>query len=575
MITLKSNLLVKDEKSDEVKISLKNLNNSINVLDNYFIKKENEKIVWVTDRICDHNFGKLIVNFKNDKNVAICPMHNWKLNLKNLNYINVNNKKKKLDFKIEDDFVVIKNAEKIIEFQDSGKSTNEDVEVRYLSHASVLITYKGCKILTDPWFFGPAFSNGWWLKEPPTFDIKKIINNIDIVYISHNHPDHLHIETLACIKKNIQIITPKFKSGSTSKLLKRIGFTNIKLCEFNKVYTANKILDFSILKSGDFKDDSGIFFNINEKKILINVDSNNLNGGILPKNIDLLLSSYAGGASGFPLCFENYSEEEKKRILLRNKNAQFSMVTNLISKTKCKIFMPYAGFFSELALRDSYIKKNNKKNDIDRIITFYENKKEKPKIIDHQKFDTIKLSKLENQDFLKQNTTKPLYTLNKSYVDSYIKKVKKKFKSSNKNEKYVLDYFKNSDFKASLFLFVVLSDDNFKPKKSGFFVNFCKKKIAASKSSPKELFEKFKLRDKNTDVNYLLIKVREDSFYNTIANKLPWEDLLIGFQCKIDRKPNIYNNEFWYHFTNLYIDKINFRYENPCNQCDRLLQSIY
>ena len=94
MIILESNLLVKSEKSDEVKISLKDLNNSINVLDNYFIKKENEKIIWVTDRICDHNFGKLIVNFKNDKNIAICPMHNWKLNLKNLNYNNLNNKKK-------------------------------------------------------------------------------------------------------------------------------------------------------------------------------------------------------------------------------------------------------------------------------------------------------------------------------------------------------------------------------------------------------------------------------------------------------------------------------------------------
>ena len=102
------------------------------------------------------------------------------------------------------------------------------------------------------------------------------------------------------------------------------------------------------------------YFLILIKKILMNVDSNNLNGGILPKNIDLLLSSYAGGASGFPLCFENYSKE-KKGYFLRNKNAQFAMVINLINKTKCKIFMPYAGFFSELVLRDDYIKKNNKK----------------------------------------------------------------------------------------------------------------------------------------------------------------------------------------------------------------------
>ena len=113
-----------------------------------------KKIIWVTDRICDHNFGKLIVNFKNDKNIAICPMHNWKLNLKNLNYNNLNNKKiKNLN---RDDFVVIENSKKIIEFPYNDISSSED-EVRYLSHASVLITYKGCKILTDPWFFGQHF----------------------------------------------------------------------------------------------------------------------------------------------------------------------------------------------------------------------------------------------------------------------------------------------------------------------------------------------------------------------------------------------------------------------------------
>ena len=93
------------------------------------------------------------------------------------------------------------------------------------------------------------------------------------------------------------------------------------------------------------------FFNINNKKILLNVDSNNLNGGILPKNIDLLMSSYAGGV-WFPLCFDDYPKKEKDKILLKNMNAQFSMVINLIDKTETKIFMPYAGFFTELAKRD-------------------------------------------------------------------------------------------------------------------------------------------------------------------------------------------------------------------------------
>ena len=39
----------------------------------------------------------------------------------------------------------------------------------------------------------------------------------------------------------------------------------------------------------------------------------------------------------------------------------------------------------------------------------------------------------------------------------------------------------------------------------------------------------------------LILKIRKESFLNTVYNKLPWEDLLIGFQCKVLRNPNVYN----------------------------------
>jgi CMP-N-acetylneuraminate monooxygenase len=38
-----------------------------------------------------------------------------------------------------------------------------------------------------------------------------------------------------------------------------------------------------------------------------------------------------------------------------------------------------------------------------------------------------------------------------------------------------------------------------------------------------------------------------------VANGLPWEDLSIGFQCRVDRAPDVYNSDFWFHFTNVHI----------------------
>ena len=66
----------------------------------------------------------------------------------------------------------------------------------------------------------------------------------------------------------------------------------------------------------------------------------------------------------------------------------------------------------------------------------------------------------------------------------------------------------------------------------------------------KEKWEK----DSINSNSQLLIKVRQDSFNWVVKNKYPLEDLSIGFQCRIDRNPDVYNVKFWNHFTNVYIN---------------------
>ena len=39
--------------------------------------------------------------------------------------------------------------------------------IKLLSHASILIDACGRKILTDPWYFGTAFNDGWELSPIP------------------------------------------------------------------------------------------------------------------------------------------------------------------------------------------------------------------------------------------------------------------------------------------------------------------------------------------------------------------------------------------------------------------------
>ena len=83
-------------------------------------------------------------------------------------------------------------------------------EIKLLSHASILINAKGLKILTDPWFFGTAFNDGWDLSpEPDLLNIEELIADVDLIWISHEHPDHLHFPTLKWVSK---IVKKDYKS---------------------------------------------------------------------------------------------------------------------------------------------------------------------------------------------------------------------------------------------------------------------------------------------------------------------------------------------------------------------------
>ena len=54
---------------------------------------------------------------------------------------------------------------------------------------------KDMNILTDPWYNGNAFDNGWsLLYENKHKFIIKVLNKTNYIYITHEHPDHFSIK---------------------------------------------------------------------------------------------------------------------------------------------------------------------------------------------------------------------------------------------------------------------------------------------------------------------------------------------------------------------------------------------
>ena len=211
-------------------VSLSSLNEGINILDNHIINYLDGDVKYLIDKKCDHAGGKLIVK----NNYAVCPMHNWKLNLVDLTYNSSHLKKTILEFKSEDDSISFQ--ENISTLLNPFKGSKRNFQFRWLNHSTIYFELDGKSIMTDPWLIGSAFLNGWWLKDPSPSDSLELLKNVDYVFISHNHPDHLNPETLNYLPKDTEIIVPNFVSHSTSKYLHSLGFTNVIEVDFSMIY---------------------------------------------------------------------------------------------------------------------------------------------------------------------------------------------------------------------------------------------------------------------------------------------------------------------------------------------------
>jgi CMP-N-acetylneuraminate monooxygenase len=534
----------------KVKINIDEINLGNNFFKDFIIYKDKKKIK-IYSRLCDHAGGKIIST--NGK--SFCPIHMWEFN-PSTGYYNNGVKKKQVNFSVDKNYINIKDTSYIPQINKINKRVK--TEIRFFNHAFLKIEGDDFSFSTDPWAIGPAFNTGWWLKYSTKHDWVDQLNKSSFIYISHNHPDHLHPLTLTKINKEIPVVVPNFLTKSTEMYVKELGFKNVYVLEFNIQYNLyGTDLNFALMKSGDFREDSGIYFSNGNFEGLLSVDCNMINFDRLPK-ADFFGSSFAGGASGYPLMFENYNKQEQLKINLKDKNFTKKRVCDSLKKILPKYFMPYAGFFSEKLKRDKNILKLNKKNSVEDYQYFCNLNKIKLLNVlknDVYKFEGKKLVDEYNFEVNRINDLKP---------EKYLEYYKKEFKKIDQD--YIESYFLNSKFRDNLFLYICLTDDNFNLLNINYLIDFSKNQISFKKISK---FKKsyFKINDK---VKKLVLKVRKESFLNTVYNKLPWEDLSIGFQCKVLRDPNIYNKDFWYHFTNIYTTSYNVRSVTKCNACETL-----
>lgn len=226
------------------------------------------------------------------------------------------------------------------------------MEISLISHASVIIK-SDVSIWTDPWLTGKSFNDSWSLSPPPAFD-EKLYDEIDYIFISHEHPDHFHIPTLRSLpdefKKRVTILYQKNNSEKMFDAFKRFGFPNyielphrqtVEITPQTKVYcyqagTMDSAL--AVMSGGE------TIVNVNDCEINA-ADCQRISSDIGKINVVLNQFSIAG-YSGFQ-DYDNHLPQQSRNILDKMMRNHIDLETDLT--------IPFASFIYFSSEDNKYI----------------------------------------------------------------------------------------------------------------------------------------------------------------------------------------------------------------------------
>lgn len=93
-----------------------------------------------------------------------------------------------------------------------------------IGHATVIAYDQGPILVTDPWFEGDAYFGSWVLSHEVPEEQREAIRSAPFCWISHGHPDHLSMGSLATLRADTVILLPDHVGGRIARDLGAAGF---------------------------------------------------------------------------------------------------------------------------------------------------------------------------------------------------------------------------------------------------------------------------------------------------------------------------------------------------------------
>lgn len=221
------------------------------------------------------------------------------------------------------------------------------LKLKTIGHATLIVEENGVPLLaTDPWLIGSNYWRSWWLEKYPTQEEIEEVKNAKEIYVTHSHPDHLHLPSLRKLGART-VMHPYFPHYKVPPYLESVGFKSkimtpwkwYPLSSTVRVASVPVPIDDSIIV---IDSPSAVVVNINDsmpRKNLLSLVKKRL---VIPGKKVVVLKSYS------PASAANAFFKEGKRISEKSKKDYTDVARTMAETLNADYFIPFASqvFFS-------------------------------------------------------------------------------------------------------------------------------------------------------------------------------------------------------------------------------------
>ncbi len=226
------------------------------------------------------------------------------------------------------------------------------MKITNIGGATAILEHAGKRMLFDPWLDDGIFHGAWYHFPPLRMSIADL-GRFDYIYISHIHEDHCSAGTLRHLNQDAEIILMDRQPNFVARFLDAYGFRfrkthlvkqrtevclepglYVNMLEADPAHELAYVVDSSLL----LRWDGFTVYNAN--------DCQPYDGGLqyvtdTYGRLDFALIPYAGG-SGYPSCYANLSDEEKRREKERILASRLEAFVRTVRRLDPRYVMPFA-----------------------------------------------------------------------------------------------------------------------------------------------------------------------------------------------------------------------------------------